>query len=210
MGSISCDSSFLPLPLSVSLPPSPSLSLSLPLPLRPSLHPPLSPKEGAALLEGEQLEKTRGQTAASKEVPKSPTTPTRVKRTTTISQTTEVRRTCLPSLCVIRLPHVHTEILACAPLTHTLSLSLQASSHILGSEERGRTRSQTRRMSEREEDEPSRPAVKRASTMAQTAKVCECLLSVKLMCIYTCICTLGSSAQGVISNHLGYILSIHS
>ena len=47
-------------------------------------------KEGAALLEGQKLEKTRGQTAASKDVPASPTTPTKVRRSTTISQTAEV------------------------------------------------------------------------------------------------------------------------
>ena len=47
-------------------------------------------QEGAALLEGQKLEKTRGQTAASKDVPASPTTPTKVKRSTTISQTAEV------------------------------------------------------------------------------------------------------------------------
>ena len=44
----------------------------------------------------------------------------------------------------------------------------QASAHILGQEKRGRTRSQTRKGSESDE---KKPAVKRTSTMAQTAKV---------------------------------------
>ena len=61
------------------------------------------------------------------------------------------------------------------PLSLFLSLH-QDSSHILGGEERGRTRSQTRRMSEKEPPEeegatPTKPSVKRTSTMAQTAKV---------------------------------------
>ena len=47
-------------------------------------------QEGASLLEGEELEKTRAQTAASKTEVESPTTPSKVKRTTTIFQTTEV------------------------------------------------------------------------------------------------------------------------
>jgi hypothetical protein len=46
-------------------------------------------QEGAAILEGEKRERTRGQTNAAKDTPISPTTPTKVKRTTTISQTTE-------------------------------------------------------------------------------------------------------------------------
>jgi hypothetical protein len=83
------------------------------------------------------LEKTRGKTKEAAAAA-SPTTPTKVKRSTTIAKTAE------------------------------------ASSHILGSEERGRTRSQTRRMSEKDhpEDEatPTKPSVKRTSTMAQTAK----------------------------------------
>ena len=49
-------------------------------------------QEGKQLLEGEELEKTRAQTAAAAVSPKSPTTPTgRVKRSTTIAKTTEVR-----------------------------------------------------------------------------------------------------------------------
>lgn len=95
-------------------------------------------QEGAALLEGEKLEKTRGQTKeAAAAVTASKTTPTKVKRSTTIAKTAE------------------------------------DSTQILGSEERGRTRSQTRRMSERdqvEEEGTAKPAVKRTSTMAQTAK----------------------------------------
>lgn len=43
-------------------------------------------QEGKELLEGEELEKTRGQTAAAAQ--KSPVS--KVKRTTTIAQTTEV------------------------------------------------------------------------------------------------------------------------
>ena len=46
---------------------------------------------------------------------------------------------------------------------------LQASSYILGDEARAKTRAQTRKLSESEE---KKPAVKRTSTMAQTAKVC--------------------------------------
>ena len=44
----------------------------------------------------------------------------------------------------------------------------QASSYILGDEARAKTRAQTRKLSESEE---KKPAVKRTSTMAQTAKV---------------------------------------
>ena len=48
----------------------------------------------------------------------------------------------------------------------------QDSNYILGEEEFGRTRSQTRKISESGvEDEAKKPAVKRTSTMAQTAKV---------------------------------------
>ena len=44
----------------------------------------------------------------------------------------------------------------------------QASSYILGDEARAKTRAQTRKLSESEE---KKPAVKRTTTMAQTAKV---------------------------------------
>ncbi len=44
----------------------------------------------------------------------------------------------------------------------------QASTHILGDEERGKTRSETRKISLSDEE---KPAVKRANTMEQTAKV---------------------------------------
>ena len=48
----------------------------------------------------------------------------------------------------------------------------QDSNYILGEEEFGRTRSQTRKISESGADEEAKkPAVKRTSTMAQTAKV---------------------------------------
>lgn len=48
----------------------------------------------------------------------------------------------------------------------------QDSNYILGEEEFGRTRSQTRKISESGVDEEAKkPAVKRTSTMAQTAKV---------------------------------------
>ncbi len=43
-------------------------------------------QEGQQLLDGEKLEKTRAQTASSKEEP----TPPKAKRATTIAQTTEV------------------------------------------------------------------------------------------------------------------------
>ena len=77
-----------------SLPPSLSPSSpSLPPSLPPSLH---ISQEGAQLLEGEQFEKTRSQTAASNKEPKSPTTPNRSKRTTTIVQTTEVTYIDIP------------------------------------------------------------------------------------------------------------------
>ncbi len=46
----------------------------------------------------------------------------------------------------------------------------QDSSNILGQEERGRTRSQTRKISESGEEE-KKPAVKRATTIEQTVKV---------------------------------------
>ena len=60
----------------------------------------------------------------------------------------------------------------CCSLFSSILPLPQASSHILGSEERGRTRSQTRRMSEKEDETtPTKPSVKRASTMTQTAKV---------------------------------------
>ena len=49
------------------------------------------------------------------------------------------------------------------------NLLFQDSQHILGSEEYGKTRSQTRKFSESEDNK--KPAVKRTSTMAQTAKV---------------------------------------
>lgn len=52
-------------------------------------------QEAAELLKGEELEKTRAQTAQA--TPTSPTTPTRVKRTSTISQTTEVSKHVLPT-----------------------------------------------------------------------------------------------------------------
>ena len=53
-------------------------------------------QEGAALLAGEELEKTRGQTAAAAgtatEQQEEPTTPTgKIKRTTTMAQTAEVQ-----------------------------------------------------------------------------------------------------------------------
>ena len=139
-----------------------------------------SAQEGAALLEGHKMKKTRAQTkeagagpttptkeaeagptTPTKEAGAGPTTPTKVKRSTTIAQTAEVPVENLLTFDLYSLP---------------LSLSLlQASSHILGSEERGRTRSQTRRMSEREQSEEegaaSKPSVKRTSTMARTAKV---------------------------------------
>ena len=47
-------------------------------------------------------------------------------------------------------------------------LRLQDSAHILGQDQRGRTRSQTRKFSESDD---KKPAVKRTSTMEQTAKV---------------------------------------
>ena len=47
----------------------------------------------------------------------------------------------------------------------------QASTHILGSEELGRTRSQTRKRSESGEEKDKKSPMKRSSTMAQTAKV---------------------------------------
>ena len=90
-------------------------------------------QEGQELLEGEDLEKTRSQTAASQKSPV--TTPTKVKRTTTIAQTAQ-----------------------------------EASTHILGSEELGRTRSQTRKRSESGEEKDKKSPMKRSSTMAQTAK----------------------------------------
>lgn len=49
-----------------------------------------------------------------------------------------------------------------------VSFMPQASSYILGDEARAKTRAQTRKLSESEE---KKPAVKRTSTMAQTAKV---------------------------------------
>ncbi len=50
-------------------------------------------------MDGEQLEKTRAQTAAAKEEP----TPPKVKRATTIAQTTEVLVHQFVYMCVLKL-----------------------------------------------------------------------------------------------------------
>lgn len=61
--------------------------------------------------------------------------------------------------------HIHAHVLA---YIHVCIILPQASSYILGDEARAKTRAQTRKLSESEE---KKPAVKRASTMEQTAKV---------------------------------------
>ena len=70
------------------------------------------------------------------------------------------------------------------PVSSSLPLYLppQASAHILGSEERGRTRSQTRKLSESGEEKEKKPSVKRSSTMAQTAKVL--VIRAVAFCVY--------------------------
>lgn len=61
---------------------------------------------------------------------------------------------------------------------------LQDSSLILGEAERGRTRSQTRKISESGEPEEKKPAVKRAGTMEQTIKVNHSVSSLENMIVY--------------------------
>lgn len=103
-------------------------------------------QEGEQLLGGEQLKKTRGQTAA-----KDQTSPPISPAKTTPSKTTPTNTT--PSR---------------TKRTNTIAQTTEDGAHILGSSgELGRTRSQTRKLSESEEKKPS---VKRTSTMAQTAK----------------------------------------
>ncbi|KAL5492043.1 hypothetical protein EMCRGX_G017433 [Ephydatia muelleri] len=109
-------------------------------------------QEGGQLLGGEQLKKTRGQTAAKDQTspPISPakTTPTK----TTPSKTTPTKTT--PSR---------------TKRTNTIVQTTEDGAHILGSSgELGRTRSQTRKLSESSEEK--KPSVKRTTTMAQTAK----------------------------------------
>lgn len=131
-------------------------------------------KEGQSLLGGEDLERTRAQTAAGQNDKESPQKP-KITRDSTMAATAqegqellegeELERTRAQTAAASQTsPTTPTRV----KRTTTVQQTTEDSAYIIGGEEMGKTRAQTRKMSE--SDEKEKPTVKRTTTMAQTAK----------------------------------------
>lgn len=105
-------------------------------------------QEGAQIVGDQELEKTRAKTDEKATTPVSP----KVKRQTTVGATVEVQKQLY--------------------LAYHSKLPFQASGTVLQDGKLGRTRAQTRKLSTSED----KPSMKRAGTMAVTAKVAYKLL----------------------------------